>query len=570
MDSNKKWELGGNAAGEQRLAVRCGEAGDDGGRLASAMSDGQTFSERIRLEDAYERVRFAARALRHLGLGVTRERLAELDLQLLRVPLATEMPMSKADERPLERFSERKSAQVSWLWPGRIARGAITLLAGDPGLGKSLLTLDIAARVSRGSDWPDGARGPERPGSVVLLSGEDNLETTILPRLEAMDADMSQFVTVEPQRDDWHVAEPPSFELDRDMDELRRTVGRLGDCGLVVLDPISAFLGRTGESSNAVVRRLLAPLEKMARQERVAVVIVAHLRKDMGAAVRQALGSMAFMAVSRAAWLVSRDVERPERRLVLAVKNNLAKDADGLAYEVVASSPETLSGKPAGGAVEGDCIEGSGVALVKWSAERIRMRADEAFCGSRRPAQRPDTERREAKDWLRECLSTGPRGALEVRELAEAHGFAFSTLKRAFRELQGVARKDQSTRHGAWMWALPGVGGQVEERSGGVAEEAGRQVEEWSRGVVEEVGLQVESETELDGVAGDVDGGDVEDIDSSSELKPLFPITAEMAEAEAQVLAMMRRSDEEVAEMMARLRAEERERLKHAEVRTNS
>jgi RecA-family ATPase len=162
-------------------------------------------------------------------------------------------------------------------------------LAGDPGLGKSLVTLDIAARVSRGVDWPDGARGLGRAGSVVLLSGEDHLQQTILPRLEGMGADMSRLVTVEPRRDALRGEDSSQFELDRDMDELRRTVNALGDCALIVLDPISAFLGRTGECSNADVRRLLAPLAELARQRQVAVLFVVHLRKDMGPAVRRAL-----------------------------------------------------------------------------------------------------------------------------------------------------------------------------------------------------------------------------------------------------------------------------------------
>ena len=79
---------------------------------------------------------------------------------------------------------------VRWLWPGRIPLGKLTVLDGDPGMGKSTVTLTIAAKVSTGSPFPDGAR-PE-PADVILLSAEDEIADTIRPRLEAAGADLTQ------------------------------------------------------------------------------------------------------------------------------------------------------------------------------------------------------------------------------------------------------------------------------------------------------------------------------------------------------------------------------------------
>ena len=69
--------------------------------------------------------------------------------------------------------------QVRWLWPGRIPLGKVTVLDGDPGTGKSTLTLTIAAKVTTGSPFPDGTR-PER-ADVILLSAEDDIGDTIRP-----------------------------------------------------------------------------------------------------------------------------------------------------------------------------------------------------------------------------------------------------------------------------------------------------------------------------------------------------------------------------------------------------
>jgi hypothetical protein len=80
---------------------------------------------------------------------------------------------------------------VTWLWPGRLAAGKLALLVGDPGLGKSWTTLDLAARLSAGRLMPDGASAVP-PGDVILLSAEDGLADTIRPRLDALGADVAR------------------------------------------------------------------------------------------------------------------------------------------------------------------------------------------------------------------------------------------------------------------------------------------------------------------------------------------------------------------------------------------
>ncbi len=71
--------------------------------------------------------------------------------------------------------------RVKWLWPGRIPLGKITTLAGDPGLGKSFVTIDLAARISNGSPWPDDLATHAPTGGAVLLTAEDDLGDTVRP-----------------------------------------------------------------------------------------------------------------------------------------------------------------------------------------------------------------------------------------------------------------------------------------------------------------------------------------------------------------------------------------------------
>lgn len=79
---------------------------------------------------------------------------------------------------------------VEWAWEGRLVRGSVNILAGDPGGGKSLLTCELAAHLSRGTDWPDKAACP--CGDIVIASAEDSTETTIVARLKAARADLKR------------------------------------------------------------------------------------------------------------------------------------------------------------------------------------------------------------------------------------------------------------------------------------------------------------------------------------------------------------------------------------------
>ena len=342
---------------------------------------------------------------------------------------------------------------VSWLWPGRIALGKVTLLAGDPGLGKSMVTLDMAARVSRGAQWPTvgpPSRGGQMcvdtdssaarlaaptPGGVVLLSAEDDLADTIRPRLEAHAADCSRIRAIRAiEGSDSDGDYRRTFDLGRDLRHLTEIVERMGDCRLVVIDPISAYLGKAGEHFNAEVCALMGPLADLASQHQLAVVAVTHLRKGEGAAIYRAMGSMAFVAAARSAWMIRKDPKDAQCRLLLPVKNNLGSDVGGLAYRV---EPVGFEGAP----------------VVVWSNEVVYDTADILAAPGR-----PATEREEVARWLREFLDDGPQPSAEVIAAAGANGYSAATVRRAFRELRGQAIKEGRSR---WLWTLPANGSAV-------------------------------------------------------------------------------------------------------------
>ncbi|MBI4585498.1 MAG: AAA family ATPase [Planctomycetes bacterium] len=333
----------------------------------------------------------------------------------------------------VRRLAEVERRPVRWLWADRIARGKVSMVVGDPGLGKSLLTVDIAAIVSRGACWPDrpGQRG--EAGDVVLIGAEDDLADTVLPRLEAAGADVSRVVALE------GISEASAgasvrlwLDLRRDLPLIEATIAALPDPRLIVIDPISAFLGGVDTHKNSDVRGVLGPLAELAARTGTAILCVSHLNKSgSGPAVYRTTGSLAFTAAARAVWAVSRDREDKdgERRLFLPVKNNLGPDRGGLAYRL----------EPAGDTLR-----------IIWSPDPVFLPADEALT-TERDGDRDDQTG--AAEWLLEALAGGPRPSDEVVKEGRAHGWSEKQLRTA-RERMGVV-PSKAGYQGKWIWSLP-------------------------------------------------------------------------------------------------------------------
>ncbi len=219
---------------------------------------------------------------------------------------------------------------VSWIWQGRIAIGKYTTIAGEPGLGKSQITTYLAAKITTGGAWLEN-EGRAPLGSVVIISCEDDPADTIAPRLMAAGADLSKVAELQSIKDG---DTNRSFNLAADLGPLEDVLDKLGDVRLVIIDPISAYLGGTDSHKNADVRALLGPLSDLAQRKAVAIMGITHFNKGTGNAMQKFTGSGAFVAAARAAYIVAKDGDDPDRRLFLPVKNNLGQDKTGFAYRI--------------------------------------------------------------------------------------------------------------------------------------------------------------------------------------------------------------------------------------------
>ena len=218
----------------------------------------------------------------------------------------------EAADDAVRTFEEVAEQQLEWVWLRRFPRGKLSLILGDPGVSKSVLLLDIAARISRGSSFPDGAPGCQ--GAVIVLSAEDSKEDTIKPRLRAAGADCSRVVWFPPTVTEEVSGQRRSrtFSLEKDLDRLKAVILEHAAVALI-FDPISSFLGRVSGDSETEVRGALTPLITMAARTRVAVLAIRHWRKAEGPAIYRALGSMGFVAAARVAYGVAPDPQNPGR-----------------------------------------------------------------------------------------------------------------------------------------------------------------------------------------------------------------------------------------------------------------
>ena len=352
------------------------------------------------------------------------------------------------------RLSEVQMRAIEWVWFGRIAVGKHTTLAGEPGIGKSTVLYWIAAAISTGGPWPCG-EGTALKGSVIILSAEDGAEDTIAPRVAAAGGDRSKVHVITATRDD--EGNVSSFTLQSDLQALEKLIGEIGDVRLVIIDPISSYLGEKVDGhSNTDIRRVVEPLHEMADRLKVAVLTNTHFAKsgatNKSRATHRVIGSTAFIALPRVVLAVTVDPENEDRRLVLHLKNNIAKPAPGLAFTLVQAKAGDIGEPP---------VE-LYASRVDWEPEHVSTTADQAIAGheaklrSDAAEKRPSPDRDEAEVFLRDILADGPKAAREVREAAEAAGIKDKPLREARERLVESVQERSNDRRviRGFLWKL--------------------------------------------------------------------------------------------------------------------
>jgi len=232
-----------------------------------------------------------------------------------------------------KRLSDVQRRAVRWLWSEKIPVGSLTLLVGREGIGKSTVAYDLAGSVTRGV-LPGDQFG--KPRGVVIVATEDDLETTIGPRLDAARADCDMVYEVTACTEDGMTED---LQLPVDVAELKRVVAE-NDVALVILDPLTSRLASALDThKDSDTRKALEPLTRFAKESKCSVVGLMHVNKgNVGDPANQIMGSRAFPAVARAVLFIQVDEDTEHERpaaILEVVKANLGpKGKDNLLFEI--------------------------------------------------------------------------------------------------------------------------------------------------------------------------------------------------------------------------------------------
>jgi len=331
------------------------------------------------------------------------------------------------------KISDIEPKPINWLWEDYMAKGAITLITGEPELGKSQITLNMSAIVTTGGIWPDNRKTQCKVGNVILISAEDSLEHTIRTRLEANSANMDKIYHLDGIGD--YYSGNKLFNLKSNLNELETMINDIKGVSMIVIDPLSAFIAGVDSYKNTDVRSMLAPLSKLAEKYDIAIVGVEHPPKSSnGKAINQVGGSKAFIAAARSAYLVSKDPQDEKRSLFLRIKNNLTSHSVGISFrleEVILPTGE--------------------ISKVVWGDEPVKITADEVLAYYNQTEFQHNKESR--KKWLQEELADGPKNAAEVEKKALNQGMTEKQL-RTTKEYAGVS-SDKTDFDGGWDLSLP-------------------------------------------------------------------------------------------------------------------
>ena len=353
----------------------------------------------------------------------------------------------KGVQLELKSIADFEPAPQKWVFDRVIPQGKLTVLMGESGIGKSRTLLEIAAKVTRGLTGPHDDQ-PQEPGLVILFSPEDGVAENIRPRLEASGADLTK-VSVIPgfseldERTGLQLAW--EFQLDRDMSFLETKLTSLQQAGanvrLLVIDPIDRFLESAKKKTKAIIESLSVRLANLAAETGVAIVVTTNLPRNvkgtskLGQSMRRAVDMGPIEAAARSVWMIGKDFENQNRRMLLPVKTNLCELPKSLAFQLE-----------------------NGV--IQWEPERAALTGDqylascEEYTRKQKPAVRDaDTRLNQVCGWLKYELKDGPLEAKIVTQDAKENAISYATLVRAKAKLGCLSGKTSFA--GMWMWKLP-------------------------------------------------------------------------------------------------------------------
>lgn len=349
------------------------------------------------------------------------------------------------------RLSDVTPTKQPYLWPGRIVDKAVTLIGGRQGETKNLFVYEIIACVTTGRPWPDDPSGiRRRPRNVFLLEAEENLESSIVPRLTAAGADLSRvrFIRGIPAT----MLERTKFiSIQRDAETIEHAARELGDVALVVVSPITSYLGNVEQNRNEKVRNeIIHPLKTLAEKIGCAVIVLKHPNKEWknNSPLERIGGSAAWTEAMRCVIFIgvdpdeSKDEKNP-RRCAAWIKFSVGPKPAPLSWRIRLDE----SGEPA----------------LEFLNDPITFSASEMLAGKRQ-SDGCKSKQEAAADWIVQVLLAGPQRTIFVNDCAIQEsksnpGFSLDAYERTRARMHKNGRLMYKRKPGAapaeWWYWLP-------------------------------------------------------------------------------------------------------------------
>ncbi len=296
-----------------------------------------------------------------------------------------------------------------WLWPGYLPLNTLVHFAGKSAKGKSPVTLDLISRLSTGKEWPDGAVNEVGQRRSVLLAGEDNWSTVIIPRLIAYGANrelVSRMRSVVKKND---IVKNVQTALAQDVAELERVLEQKGDVSLIVIDPVTNYLGGLSMNKENEMRDLLMPLAELAQRKGICVITVGHFNKktssDNVQLLDRVMGAAAFHGVARQTFMFGDDPEDDDK-FTHIMNFGRPDDKPALRYKTYKKTIE-FEGKQ------------SDVIGVEWLGPAESVDVDESVDG---PKTRDKTTAKTVKELIRNLLRDGQKTTENIKEALKEAG----------------------------------------------------------------------------------------------------------------------------------------------------
>ena len=316
---------------------------------------------------------------------------------------------------------------VEWLWPNVIPAEELTLLVGNGAAGKTTMSSYIMSRVSTGTHFY-GGMNTVGAKNIIFLGNEDSISKQLKPKLVANGADCKRVHAVNYVQLAGDGLRH-TFSIKNHLHHLIDLIDNIGDVGLIVIDPITQFLGNVHENANSEVRTVLDPLTGLLRERGITCIGISHLNKksDIQSAYR-ILGSIAFVAAARSVWLVAAEKDKDDStaepsRYFMPIKCNYSINPMALTFR----------------------IQERGEIVFDGESDR---HPDDVLSGGHTP-----TAKNEAKDWLESFIGTDAVPAADVVAAGEKKGFSQATIQRAATDL-GITKRRSVMHNNKYVWSL--------------------------------------------------------------------------------------------------------------------